>query len=186
MAARAPPLRVCTSLPTIKLVAEPRRALVLRADHQAAAVAARTAPSLDAQRRHPRLDEDLERRSHVPTSGPRPPTRSSNPSPPTAPESTTHDTSPDRPAVSRTGAHGRTWDVARRAERRPVADDVQLQSAAERAHERGSAPSCIRTPAATSSSKTRSSGRWPTSPPRCWACALTRGMRSTPAPIRSR
>ena len=47
-----------------------------------------------AQRRHPRLDRDLERRTPGPSSGPRPPTRSSNPSPATAHESTTHDTSP--------------------------------------------------------------------------------------------
>ena len=37
-----------------------------------------------AERRHPRLDRHLERGPHARSSGPRPPTRSSNPSPATA------------------------------------------------------------------------------------------------------
>ena len=50
--------------PTIELVAEPRRALVRRADHQEAAP--RRAPLRPRpQRRHPRLDRDLERRPHA-------------------------------------------------------------------------------------------------------------------------
>ena len=91
VADRAPALRAALH-PDLRQLAEPRRALVRRADQQEA-----------PPRRAP-----LRPRSSTPTSapgsktwnddpkpssGPRPPTRSSNPSPATAHESTNHDTS---------------------------------------------------------------------------------------------
>ena len=77
------PASSCTS-PRPALLAEPRRALVRRADHQAAQ--ARRAPL------RPRISTPTSApgsrpgtRTPAPTSGPRPPTRSSTPSPATAP-----------------------------------------------------------------------------------------------------
>ena len=98
LAGRAPPLRACTSPRPVELVAEPRRALVRRADHQEAHAAARTAPSApstptSAPGSRPGTT------TPSPSSGPRPPTRSSTPSPATANESTNHDTRP--PAMHR-------------------------------------------------------------------------------------
>ena len=60
MAARAPPLRLALH-PDQQLVAEPRRALVRRTDDQETA-ARRASLRARTQRRHPRLDRDLERR----------------------------------------------------------------------------------------------------------------------------
>src|SRR3954454_25373895 len=60
MAHRAPPVRLALHADQ-QLVAEPRRALVRRTDHQE--TPPRRAPLRpSAQRRYPRLDRDLERR----------------------------------------------------------------------------------------------------------------------------
>ena len=63
LAARAPPVRSALH-PDLELVAEPRRALVLRADDQKATP---RHPPLRArtQHRHPRLDRHLERRTQT-------------------------------------------------------------------------------------------------------------------------
>ena len=79
LAARAPPLRLALH-PDQQLVAEPRRALVRRADHQEAPprrapLRPRSSTPTSAPGSRPGTTNPS------PTSGPRPPTRSSNPSP---------------------------------------------------------------------------------------------------------
>ena len=94
LAASTPAVRVALHA-DLELVAEPRRALVLRADNQEAP--ARRAP-LDPRSSTATSAPGSRPGTTIPspTSGPRPPTRSSTPSAATAQQSPTQDTSPDR------------------------------------------------------------------------------------------
>ena len=92
LAAAPPPLPLPLH-PHLRVVDEPRRTMVLRADHQEAATL-RPPQRQRARRRHPSLGRHTGTRTPPRSSGTRPPRRSSNASPATAPPSTkepTHD-----------------------------------------------------------------------------------------------
>ena len=107
----------CTSRRPVELVAEPRRALVRRTDHQEAPprrapLRPRSSTPTSAPGSRPGTT------TPSPSSGPRPPTKSSTPSPATARESTNHDTS----SAARRSSPGpcrrrRTWSRGRSCRR---------------------------------------------------------------------
>ena len=85
--AAAPPPLPLPLHPHLRVVDEPRRAMVLRAHHQEAATL-RPPQRQRTRRRHPSLGRPPGTRTPPRSSGTRPPSRSSNASPATAPPST--------------------------------------------------------------------------------------------------